>query len=291
MKLIKATKQKGAKRLHRLYLLENQEDFAPSFEITSGGNNLIEFPADFEDKFLEEIEAFREEQIKRLSAEARRSNVFEVEDVAVEQGSKEWFEQRAGIITASDTPFRVDGTKIPTWDNYINEKVAQPLRIVLGIKEKEGFRSAIMENGNLLEDSVREEYERLTGNKIVQKGFVKAKSLMFGASPDGITTDEDFNTINIEIKNVTLPRYIAELHNKAVSNEYRAQVQVQMTILNIDKTHFLVSCQETDRLPMLINEIERDEIFISNMIETIKEFERDFQERYALISKKIKEKQ
>jgi hypothetical protein len=119
----------------------------------------------------------------------------------------------------------------------------------------------------------------------VQKGFVKAKSLMFGASPDGITTDEDFNTINIEIKNVTLPRYIAELHSKAVSKEYNTQVQVQMSILNIDKTHFLVSCQETDKLPLLINEIERDEIFISNMIETIKEFERDFQERYEKVKR------
>jgi hypothetical protein len=123
----------------------------------------------------------------------------------------------------------------------------------------------------------------------VQKGFVKAKSLMFGASPDGITTDEDFNTINIEIKNVTLPRYIAELHSKAVSKEYNTQVQVQMSILNIDKTHFLVACQETDQLPLMINKIERDEIFISNMIETIKEFEREFKERYELISKKIKE--
>jgi hypothetical protein len=290
MKLIKATKLTGAKRLYRKYQLENQDGFKPTCDFEELEAGVFEFEAKEEVIFLSDIELFKDKQEKELVKNARQNNIFEVEDIIVEQGSKEWLEARAGIISASETPFTVNGTKIPTYDNFVNKKVAQKIRVDLGIIEEEGYKSPIMENGNLLEAGVREEYEKQTGRKIIEKGFVKVKDKMFGASPDGITTDENFNTINIEIKNVTLPRYIAELYNNDVSKEYNTQLQVQMTVLDVDKTHFLVQCQETDKLPLLINEIDRDEVFISNMIETINDFEKDFKERYELISKKIKEK-
>lgn len=56
-------------------------------------------------------------------------------------------------------------------------------------------------------------------------------------------------------------------------------------------THFLVACQETDKFSLIIREIKRDEVFISNMIKTIKDFELDFKERYEILQKQfIKQK-
>lgn len=229
MKLIKAIKQTGAKRLHRKYKLENYETFEPSCEFEKVGD-VFEFKSENEDAFLADIEHFMSDQIERLTVIAREENIVEVEDVIVEQGTKEWLKARAGIISASETPFNSKGLKIPTYYTYVNKKVAQAIRIDLGLSEKESYTNEAMKNGNNLEAGVRAEYEKITGNKIIEKGFIKAKNMMIGASPDGITTDDDFNTINIEIKNVLIHTYLAELHSEYVQKQYKAQVQVQMFI-------------------------------------------------------------
>ncbi len=60
-----------------------------------------------------------------------------------------------------------------------------------------------------------------------------------------------------------------------------------MYVLDIDLTHFLVQCQETDGLKLIIREVNRDEEYISNMVETIKDFEKDFKEKYDLLIKQV----
>lgn len=284
MKLIKATKLTGAKRLHRKYEVENMEDFTPTIECEKD-KNIFEFDIKLEDEFLKDIERFSVVQKDRLSKELRKVNIPNVSDATHEQGTKEWLQARSGIITASDTPFNQYGLKIPTFDAYVDAKVADAYMVENGITKEDNYNSNVMSLGLELEPLAIEKYEDMTGFKVSQKGLVVSKDNKIGASPDGVTTDDDFNKINIEIKSVMLKHYIAQLDREEQTKKYKAQMQVQMYIMDIDVTHFIVQCQEDTTLPIILKEVYRDEEYISNMIGTLKEFESAFHERYGNLTK------
>jgi len=279
MRIIKATKRTGAKRLHRKYLLENSEGFVFDKPHTLK-DEYIEFSSDDETYFLESVEEYGKEQKESALKELRAVHIPNVMDATLEQGTKEWLQARIGLITASKTPFTIKGTKIPTYKEYVNSKVAEKFLLELGI-EKESISSKTLDLGHELEPQAIERYEKQTGNKVETKGLVVGKDIMLGASTDGIAFDQDFNTFNIEIKSVFLSTYLSELIDGALVKRYYAQMQVQMYILDMDMTHFLVQSQDTDKVGLIIREVPRDEEFIYNMIETIKEFEVDFKERYT----------
>ena len=286
MKLIQATKQTGAKRLHRRYLLENYDNFG-IFDEHNVGNGLVEFPIEMEEDFLNAVEIFREKQKAKLTKELRKVQVPKVTDATQEQGTKEWLQARAGIITASNTPFTIKGLKIPTYDTYVDKKVAEKFLLENGVEKEDTYNSRTTELGHILEPKAIEEYERVTGNKVISKGLVVGTDSLIGASTDGITSDKDFNKINIEIKSVFLSTYLSELTRREMVKKYYGQMQIQMYVLDIDLTHFLVQSQETDLVPLIIREVKRDEEFISNAIETLKCFEADFAERYEMLKQTI----
>jgi len=279
MNLIKATKQTGGKRLYRKYIIDNMGDYVFDKDHTLDGN-IIEFESTLEADFLESIEKYREEQKEKLVKELRKEQIPEVLDATHDQGTDEWLKARIGMITASSTPFTIKGTKIPTYDAYVDKKVAEKFLLEHGIIKESGVKNDATNLGHELEPRAIELYEKKTGNKVVSKGLVVGKDIMLGASTDGITTDSDFNKINIEIKSVFLSTYLAELTRGELVKRYYAQMQVQMYILDIDMTHFLVQSQDTDKVDLIIREVSRDEEFIYNMIETVKCFEADFKERY-----------
>jgi predicted phage-related endonuclease len=277
MQLISTKKLTGAKRNFRRYEVENFEDFSfKDYEII---DNEIEVHKDEESYFLDAVSIFRDEQKERLEAEYRVKNVIKVKDSTNNQGTKEWLNSRMGIVTASDTPFNKDGKKIPSFDEYVDKKVTDKLLSEMGI-QKENFKSEAMERGNELEHFAIKEYKKITGNEVVEKGLVVGEELPIGASTDGIAIDESFSKVNIEIKSVFLKNYIAELTRGTLTKKYYAQMQTQMFVLDIDVTHFLVQCQEVDTFKLIIREVHRDEEFICNLIETLKEFEVAFNRRY-----------
>ena len=282
MKIIKAEKQTGAKRLHRKYALENAGDFkfSQEHEVIDG---CIEFESKYEGIFLEEVYDFSEKQKEKQIKELRNKQKIDVVDAQGEQGTEEWLNSRLGIITASETPFTIKGTKIPTFDTYVYNKVAEKVRQDLGLKPLYTPTNQAMELGKELEHLAIERYEKITGMSGQTKGLVVGVDSMIGASVDGVTTDDDFNKINIEVKTVSISRYLAQMHSKSLSKEYYAQMQVQMFIMDIDVTHFLVQCSETDKLDLLIDEVPRDEEFIYNLIQTLKDFESMFNEVYKQV--------
>ncbi len=286
MNLININKQTGAKRLHRKYLIENMGDFVFS-KAHFLEKNIIEFETIFEEDFKTEVEDFKKDQRTIQTKELRVIQVPTVKDATLEQGTKEWLQARVGIITASSTPFTIKGLKIPTYDDYVNKKVAEAFRLENGLTREDNHTSVILDNGIQLEPRAIENYEKETGNKVVSKGLVVGVDMKIGASTDGVTTNDSFNKINIEIKSVLLHTYLSELTKGSLVNKYYAQMQVQMYVLDIDLTHFLVQCQETDGLKLIIREVNRDEEYISNMVETIKDFEKDFKEKYDLLIKQV----
>jgi len=293
MNLIGIEKLKGAKRLHRKYRITNDDNgIKPSVEGEWVEFGVFEFAMEFEDAFIDEVAEFRKKQHIEQSLIARSKNIVATSESEYEQGSKEWLKARMGLITASKTPFTVKGLPIPTFDDYVNEKIADAF-----IQENDGevaetYKSEAMQAGNDLEIYAIEDYEALTGYKVDTHGFIVAKEMMLGMSPDGVVELDSGDRINIEVKSVFLKTYIGELHSNKVSHRYNTQMQVQMFMLDCDTTNLLVQCQQTTGQPlkMIVRIIQRDEEFISNMIETVALFEKEFKFRYEMLVGQIKTK-
>jgi len=294
MQLISIEKLTGAKRLHRKYTILNGElfEFSRDHEELKNTDNtnarIFEFKVEDEEAFKFEVEEYRQRQKAALSKIARKENTVTIKEIDAEQGTKEWLAARVGLITASKTPFDVKGNPIPTFNKYVWEKVADAFMKNNGVEPEDTFTSEAMERGTKLEHYALERYEEVTQNQVDTRSLLIADNLMVGASPDGVV-ERDGMTINVEVKSVLLKSYIGELQANYVSNNYMTQVQVQMFMLNSDLTHFVVQCQQVSGEPLdiIIREIRRDEEFISNMIETIKKYEREFRYVYGELEEQI----
>ena len=289
MRLITVEKQTGAKRLHRKYTILNGDDFEFSCEHIVFGNT-VEFEVKLEDEFKIEVEEFRTEQRDRQAKEARKANIVTIREIEAEQGTKEWLSSRIGIITASKTPFDSKGKQIPTYNAYVNEKVAEAFMKRNDGEPAEKYTNEAMQIGTDLEHYAIERYEEVSKNKVDQRSLLVADNLMLGASPDGVVIDDKGQVVfNIEVKSVLLKTYIGEIMSQTVTKRYNTQVQVQMYMLGCDETHLVTQCQEVSGQPLdiIISTIERDEEFISNMIETVKMYEYDFAMRYARLETMI----
>lgn len=291
---IRATKITGiAKNGQRIYELNHF--FVPTFPIEKEENKII-FSSKFEKQLKEDIASENKKRLDMFLLAKRKNNKpKEIKEVCVKQGSKEWLLLRKGLVTASKPCFDSKGLPLPTFNEYINKKVSDKFESeIMGIKlidedlEKE-YKNEAMENGNALEKKAIERYEKITGNKVVHKGFIKADN--FGVSHDGITTDSFFNKINIEIKNLITSTYLSQLLYGSAEKRYYSQMQMQMYTLNCDMTHLLIQCQREEKLgvdmELLIVDVERDEEFIMNMIETLKVFEVEFKHRFELLKSKL----
>ena len=101
-----------------------------------------------------------------------------------EQGTEEWFAARLGKPSASMFSKLITTTGKPSSsaDGYINQLMAE---IITGHSEGH-FSNAHTERGNLLEPDARDMYEFISGNEVLEVGFILDDSLDFGCSPDGL---------------------------------------------------------------------------------------------------------
>ncbi len=190
---------------------------------------------------------------------------------------KIWVSSRLGLITGSDTPFTTKGLPIPNFEDYVNKKVAEKF---FPQKKSEFFQSKEMKKGVELEELAIRKYEKQTGKRILKKSFVYTDFI--GASTDGIREDG----INIEVKNVIASRFIGALTDwDAFFAQYKAQVHVEMYLLKVDETDFIVQCQDEPNFPLIVRRIQADEQYMKNMIATIEKFEILFNEKYEAFKK------
>ena len=292
MDLIDIEKMTKAKRLHRRYKLANANGFVSKLAHEMIEPDVIELEAILVDDFIDEVSEFRKKQVIDLSLKARNKNVFATDELEYAQGSKEWLRGRMGLITASNTCFTTKGLPIPSFDEYVNKKVADAFIKNNDGEVEEKFTSEAMQAGTDLEIYAREDYEALTGRKIDSHGFIVAKDMMIGMSPDGVVELDSGDRVNIEIKSVLLNTYIGELYDRKVSKQYNIQMQVQMMLLDCDHTDLLIQCQQVSGKPLqlIVRHIMRDELVIENMIDTIKKFEVAFNARYEMLENSIKTK-
>ena len=150
------------------------------------------------------------------------------------QGSQDWFEARAGKVTASRVSDVVAKTKAgysASRDNYLTELAIQRF----GVKD-EGFTSQAMEWGTEQEPFARMMYEATKGEIVEEVGFVEHHSIkMAGASPDGLIGDLGL----IEIKCPNTKTHFEYLLAGNPPSKYIPQMAWQMACTGRDWCDFV----------------------------------------------------
>ncbi len=140
--------------------------------------------------------------------------------VNCQQYSPEWWKARCGVPTASEfhrivTPA---GWKFATGaTTYALELIAQRYDYNYGMHE--GYVSAAMRNGTVMEPEARRYYEFELGVKVQQVGFVISDCGRWGCSPDSLVGDDG----GLELKHPTAATHIKWLLAGGVPPEHLAQ--------------------------------------------------------------------
>jgi len=184
----------------------------------------------------------------------------------VEQGTPEWDAIRRGKVSASNIDAVMSKGK-----NYRARLVCERLT---GVTE-DTFSSYDMQRGMELEPAARESYEFLTGNNIIQVGWVDHPTIdMAGCSPDGLIWGDEnvmpdgYGSIEgaVEIK---CPKAATHLDymlqgEDAIEGGYIKQMQWQMACCELRWVDF---CSYHPSFPtnqqLVVIRIYRDEEMIS----------------------------
>ena len=195
---------------------------------------------------------------------------FTTEDrIAVQQGTPEWHQLRAGKVTASRVADILAKTKTgpsASRQNYLIELAIQRTTGIIA----ESYSNAAMEWGTQTEPQARVAYEVNTNNFVDQVAFIDHPTIAwFGCSPDGLVSDRGL----VEIKCPNSATHWEYFKSKEPPKKYFIQMQAQMAVTGRDWCDFIsFDPRMPDRSQLLIVNVPRDPEFILFMETEIKQF-------------------
>jgi YqaJ-like viral recombinase domain len=203
-----------------------------------------------------------------------------------EQGSSEWLQHRAGVITASNF-----STATKTLKNGFLSKEAIDYACQLALERitkkpiPNRYITPEMRTGTEREPFARMEYEALTGNIVDMSGIILTDDNKFGYSSDGLINEDGM----IEIKCPSSPSKIIGIWEGLNILEYMHQIQGGMWISGRLWTDFIMYYPDLSIISksLFIKRIERNEDFIEKMVENLMQFEKivSVKEKILLSSK------
>ena len=195
---------------------------------------------------------------------------FTTEDrVAVQQGTAEWHQLRLGKVTASRVADILAKTKTGPSASRQNYLIELALQRTTGIIQ-ESYSNAAMEWGTQTEPQARVAYEVNTNNFVDQVAFIDHFSIeWFGCSPDGLVSNRGL----VEIKCPNSTTHWEYFKFNRPPQKYIIQMQAQMAVTGRDWCDFIsFDPRMPERSQLLIVRVDRDESFIVEMEEQIKQF-------------------
>lgn len=196
--------------------------------------------------------------------------------IQCEQGTQEWHQARAGVITCSKfrdaTEKTAKGLRTAKSTLY-SAQVA--VEIVSGEPGEDVFNSWQMKRGTELEPRARLEYEALTGNFAAESGVVLTDDRKFGYSTDGFVGADGL----IEIKCLASAEKIIDMWRTGDMSEYMHQMQGGMWITGRNWCDFVMFCPQLEKIGKQIfyRRVARDEAFIEKLEKDLIEFEKHVQ--------------
>lgn len=187
----------------------------------------------------------------------------------IEQGSEQWHQLRSGKVTASRVADILAQTKNGPSASRQNYLIELALQRSTGTIEP-SYTNAAMEWGTQTEPQARVAYEVETGNFVDQVAFIDHPTIAwFGCSPDGLVGDDSL----IEIKCPNSPTHWEYFKSQEPPQKYVIQMQAQMAVTGRKWCDFVsFDPRMPTRSQLLIVCVERDETFIAEMEEKIKQF-------------------
>ena len=172
--------------------------------------------------------------ISRLKLQMNKLQALELP----EQRSKEWYDLRRGMLTASSLACALGEDHFKSRDELILEKAED--------KEKPFVPNPITEWGVKYEEIATKFYESLNNVEIIEFGLIPHPNFtIFGASPDGICSNDsppEYVGRMLEIKCPPKRKF-----TKTVPKHYWYQMQGQLECCDLEECDFLqVKLQEYD---------------------------------------------
>jgi len=176
------------------------------------------------------------------------------------QGSEQWLQLRAGIVTASE------------FSQVLAKGAGKTRRTLLLKKAGERitgdpmntYSNEHMERGTEQESGARELYIAHSGNEVTECGFIKNGNA--GYSPDGLIGNDGL----VEIKSRLAHIQADSLLKDAVPRENIAQIQGGLWISQRKYLDYVSYCPG---MPLFIKRIEPDLIYQENLQQELQTFE------------------
>ena len=187
----------------------------------------------------------------------------------IEQGSRAWFAQRCGKVTASRVADIIAKTKsgpAASRKNYLAQLVAE--RLTGNVEET--FTSAAMQHGIDTEPQARAAYAFLYGVEVEGAGFVQHPSIeAAGASPDGFVGAAGL----LEIKCPNTATHIDSLTSQSVPSRYLTQIYWQLACTGRAWCDFVsFDPRMPVELQMFVERVHRDDERIAELEAEVKAF-------------------
>lgn len=193
----------------------------------------------------------------------------------VEQRSAEWWALRLGIPTASGMANVMAQPRDKSEDEAATRRqyrVAKALEKLTNRSHEDKFASRYTAIGIEREPMARDEYSLVAGYEITQVGFVRAKYLDIGASPDGLVGTEG----GVEIKCPSLAVHWEYLQRTTVPPEYHWQVHTNILCTGAKWWDFVTYNPDfEDGLQIHIIRVMRDEAELMKLEQAVARFNRD----------------
>jgi putative phage-type endonuclease len=174
------------------------------------------------------------------------------------QGTPEWLQARATVITASSMGICLMGATTKGRSDYM---ICKATEIITGNAIGGGYVSPAMRRGNELEPDARKYYTILTGRSVEQSGLRYLNELKrIGASVDGLVGDDGL----IEIKCPQLNTHVNYMFANVMPANYINQVQGQMWVTGRKWCDFMSYHPESHKMAFQIR-VMRDEVHIKKL--------------------------
>lgn len=187
----------------------------------------------------------------------------------IEQGTPEWHQLRAGKVTASRVADILAQTRTGPSASRQNYLIELALQRSTGTIEP-SYTNAAMEWGTQTEPQARVAYEVETGNFVDQVAFMEHPLIAwFGCSPDGLVGSDGL----IEIKCPNSATHWEYFKAQKPPQKYVTQIQTQLCVTGRKWCDFVsFDPRMPSRSQLLIVRVDRDEVFIAEIEQKVKQF-------------------
>lgn len=185
------------------------------------------------------------------------------------QGSQEWLNARAKVITASClTKVMSKGRGSAPSKTRLTYMIEIATEILTGNPVTGGYQNDAMRRGNELEPDARDYYTMLSGNSVEQVGLIYLNELKrVGASVDGLVGDDGL----VEIKCPNLNTHVNYMLDGVMPSEYVKQVQGQMWVTGRQWCDFISYHPESHKMGFMIR-VDRDDEAIKEISDAVYKF-------------------